>query len=120
MNEEELQNKIEASIKTETIREYLLDGLKNECKLNSLNLPPFITENASQRFETKIELCKQIEGDLSNPLISSSEYILLSGKLDTLRLKLAMLYANGKGSVITEENYNEIKAFIFKILSLES
>ncbi|WP_342220044.1 hypothetical protein [Rickettsiella endosymbiont of Miltochrista miniata] len=119
MNEEELRNKIETSIKTEKLNEYLLDCLKNECELNFLNLPFIITENALQRFEAKIKDCQQIEKDLPYDLILPGEYHLLSEKLDILKLKLAMLYANGKGSVIIEENYNEIKVFIFKILNLD-
>lgn len=53
MNEEKFKNKIEVSIKTLTMREYLLGCLKNECTLNTLNSLAFLTENASQRFEKK-------------------------------------------------------------------
>lgn len=121
MNEEELQNKIEVLIKTEKLRDYLLDCLKNECKLNSLNLLPFIIENALQRFEAKIKICQRIEIDLSDHLISPGDYLLLSGKLDTLRLNLAILYANANEIEITNEksNYKQIKDFILKILSFK-
>ncbi len=116
MNEKELRNVIETSIKTEKLSGYLLDCLKNECELNSLNLPLSIIQNASQRFEAKIKACQQLEKDLSDDLILPGEYRLLSEKLDTLRLKLAIVYADGTNIEITKANYNEIKVLISNIL----
>jgi hypothetical protein len=121
MDYDALKSKIVVSIKTETMREYLLRSLESECKLNALtpNSPTFLIEKASQRFENKIKACEQIEEDLSNEFISYGDYFLLSEKLEALRLKLAILYADSKESETTENNYNEIKDFILKILSFK-
>lgn len=120
MNDEELQNKIKTSIKNEKLRKYLLECLKNECEINSLNLPSFLIEKAAQRFKDKIKACQQIEIDLPDNLIPSSDSYIILPKLETLRLKLAMLYADSFGSEITEErsSYTGIKDFIFNILSI--
>lgn len=119
MNAEELQNKVKASIKNEKLREYLLECLKNECELNSLNLPLFLIGKATQRFKKKIKACQQIEIDLPDNLIASADSYIILPKLETLRLKLAMLYADGLGSITEEKSsYDGIKYFTLKSLSI--
>lgn len=124
MNEEDppINEKI-ASIKNEKMRDYLFMCLTYEYELNS-NLPSSVGETtelikkATQRFENKIKACEQIENDLPNLLISAGDYLLLKGRLDTLKFKLASLYVDTSGE-ITDHNYNEIKFFIYKILNLK-
>jgi len=80
MNEEQLRTKINELIKTQTLREYLLNCLKKECELNNfLNLNSSLIYNAWHRLEKKIENCQQIEIDLPNELIlRENTYFLLT------------------------------------------
>lgn len=118
MNAEKLQCLIK-EIENEKLRDYLLSCLKNECELNFAYTHSVIIEKATQRFENKIKFCQKIEKDLSNHLIVPGDFFLLTSKLDTLRLNLAILYSNETYESI-EDNYNEIKTFIFKILNFHN
>lgn len=115
MNVEKLQYLIK-EIENEKLRDYLLNCLKNECELNFLNTPSVLLEKVTQRFENKIKICQKIENNLPNHLISHGDAFLLTRKLDTLKLNLAILYTN-QIYELTEDDYNEIKTFIFKILN---
>ena len=75
-----------------------------------------LLEKVTQRFENKIKICQKIENNLPNHLISHGDAFLLTRKLDTLKLNLAILYTN-QIYELTEDDYNEIKTFIFKILN---
>lgn len=119
MNEEKLKSKINSTIENKNLCKYLLSSLKSECKLNSLSSLSFLIEKALERFENKIKVCQQIEKDLPDKLIVESDLYLLSEKLNILRLKLAILYADGVKSEIVDEHYNEIKDFILKILTFD-
>lgn len=118
MNAEKLQCLIK-EIENEKLRDYLLSCLKNECELNFAYTHSVIIEKATQRFENKIKFCQKIEKDLPNHLIVPGDFFLLTSKLDTLRLNLAILYSNETYESI-EDNYNEIKTFIFKILNFHN
>src|ERR1700685_1274490 len=111
MNDEGFRDKIKTSIKTENLRKYLLDCLKAEHALNALNNFSILIEKATQRFKNKIKGCQQIEVDLADNLIPNSAPYILLPKLDTLRLKLAILYAEKLGNEISEakSSYKEIK-----------
>lgn len=106
-------------IENEKLRDYLLSCLKNECELNFAYTHSVIIEKATQRFENKIKFCQKIEKDLPNHLIVPGDFFLLTSKLDTLRLNLAILYSNETYESI-KDNYNEIKTFIFKILNFHN
>ncbi len=105
------------------LKDQLLKHFELEYKLNDhlSSLPKQVVISALERFEKKLKGYQQIEKDLSNSFILSGEECLLSGKLDILRLNLAILYADSLGSEIPEEKsrYDRIKDFIFKILSLK-
>lgn len=121
MNEEQLRTKINELIKTQTLREYLLNCLKKECELNNfLNLNSSLIYNAWHRLEKKIENCQQIEIDLPNELILRENTYLLLKKLDELRFQLAKLYAGDKAdeTIKKNSNYMETKKFILKLLDL--
>ena len=120
MNVEKLQCLIK-EIENEKLRDYLMGCLKNECELNFfLNTPSSILiEKTIQRFENKIKTCQKIEKELPDHLISQGDSYLLTRKLDTLRFNLAILYSNEIYG-LTEDNYNEIKTFIFKILNFHN
>ncbi len=118
MNVEKLQCLIK-EIENERLRDYLLSCLKSECELNSLNTPSVLIEKATQRFEKKIKVCQEIEKDLPNHLIADGDCYLLTKKLAILRLNLAILYTN-KIYELNEDDYNEIKTFIFKILNFQN
>ncbi|WP_342227619.1 hypothetical protein [Rickettsiella endosymbiont of Rhagonycha lignosa] len=115
MNHEELQNLIKDSIKNEKLRDYLLKYFEYDCKLN-INLPPALIEKATQRFKNKIKTFQKIEKALPDGLILPGDFFLLGHKLETLRLNLAILYANDTDE-ITEDICNETKNFISEILS---
>lgn len=122
MNHEELQKRIQ-KIKSERLRDYLLTNLSDESKLDFLSIPSSIViekaleEKATQRFEGKIKVCENIEKDFPEELIPAGETYLLSKKLDALRLSLARLFAN---KMQTEDDFNEIKTFIFKFLNFQN
>lgn len=118
MNAVKLQCLIK-EIENEKLRDYLLSCLKIECELNFAYTHSVIIEKATQRFENKIKFCQKIEKDLPNHLIVPGDFFLLTSKLDTLRLNLAILYSNETYELI-EDNYNEIKTFIFKILNFHN
>ena len=118
MNAVKLQCLIK-EIENEKLRDYLLSCLKNECELNFAYTHSVIIEKATQRFENKIKFCQTIEKDLPNHLIVPGDFFLLTSKLDTLRLNLAILYSNETYKSI-EDNYNEIKTFIFKVLNFHN
>lgn len=70
----------------------------------------------------KIKDCEQIEEDLSEKLILPGDYHFLSEKLDTIRLNLAILYAESKELELTEEksSYKEIKDFILDFYGVKA
>lgn len=116
MDLEELQKLIQ-KIKNEKLRDYLLTNLSDESKLNFLSTTPPLIEKATQRFKNKIKVCEHIERDFPEELIPVGEAYLLSKKLDALRLSLARFNAN---KMQTEDEYNQIKTFIFKFLNFQN
>lgn len=113
MDIEKLQKMIERLIKSEKLRNYLLNYLETEYRLNSISQIPLLIKNSMSRLEEKIKLCQRIEEELSNQLIFRGDFFLLNEKLDSLRLNLVILH-----SFKIEHNYNDLKNFIFKILNL--
>lgn len=119
MNEEEFQNIIKTSVEDEKLQHYLLNCLQCEYKLNALSAK-FLVDKASERFKNKIKTVQHIEKDLPDNLITLSDSYLLLAKLKNVRYNLVILYANALGNKITEKQneYNKIKEFVFKLLSL--
>ena len=108
------------NIKISTLQTQLLSQFNYESKLDNFlsSLPKKVVINSLQRFEKKLKGYQQIEKDLPDNLIPNEESHVILPKLNTLRLKLAILYAERLGNENIEEknSYNEIKLFIFKIL----
>src|SRR5436190_11263751 len=119
MNAKEIENLIKDSIKSEKLQRYLLSCLENESKLNSLSRHSFLIEKATKNLKNKIKICQKIEEDLPNEFILPGDSLLLTEKLEALRLNLSILYAN-KIYELTEDDYNEIKTFIYKILNFHN
>lgn len=110
------------NIKISTLQTQLLSQFNHESNLDNFlsSLPKQVVINSLQRFEKKLKGYQQIEKDLPDNLIPNEESYVILPKLNTLRLKLAILYAERLGNENIEEknSYNEIKLFTFKILKL--
>ncbi|MEN9450617.1 MAG: hypothetical protein RJA83_1235 [Pseudomonadota bacterium] len=110
------------NIKISTLQTQLLSQFNHESNLDNFlsSLPKQVVINSLQRFEKKLKGYQQIEKDLPDNLIPNEESYVILPKLNTLRLKLAILYAERLGNENIEEknSYNEIKLFIFEILKI--
>ncbi len=109
------------NIKISTLQTQLLSQFNHESNLDNFlsSLPKQVVINSLQRFEKKLKGYQQIEKDLPDNLIPNEESYVILPKLNTLRLKLAILYAERLGNENIEEknSYNEIKLFILKIIN---
>jgi hypothetical protein len=111
------------TIKIPTLHINLLGRFNSERNLDNFlgtPLPAQVVLSSLERFEYKLKGYQQIENDLPDDLISTSDSYLMLSKLDAIRLHLATLYADGLGRDINEDkiSYDEIKAFIITIIQL--